>query len=111
MKRTKANKVADVAQEISPSPKPKRHVRPTIPKLYKLSLNCIGRELDHLRLRVIGNKLGATDASDLARYTRLLGDLRKLQEEVDAELKRKLEAMPLSELEARAKALLKGKKK
>lgn len=84
-------------------------------RIYSRSLTIVSRELSALRKLSIGGKLNADNASDLAMYVKLLGEILKQkktikkdsQEEDEAELLKMTDA----ELEARALKILKGKKK
>lgn len=57
-------------------------VSPRIRQLYARSLTIVSREIGHLRKLCIVNKLGPNEASDLAMYVKLLGEVVKHQREV-----------------------------
>jgi len=54
-----------------------------IDKLYKKSLRIIERDIQHIQNLTIGAKLDPDSAMDLARYVKLLADMKKAQEAAD----------------------------
>jgi hypothetical protein len=52
-----------------------------IDALYKRSLIIVERDMAHLNALVIGAKLSADNAMDLARYVKLLKEMKLAQEE------------------------------
>lgn len=87
-----------------------------VKSLYSRCLSIVWKEVEHLKTLSIAEKLESKYAGDLIGYVKLLGEMKKQQQDIfklnkEAEEKA-LSEIPDEELEAKVKELIKkGKKK